>query len=232
MPSNPSQSLAKSPRHLLVIAAHADDETFGCGGTITQETRRGAKVTVCCLTSTSDREEELRAACKLLDAEVVVDEGADFSLSVPKTTKRLIPLIQDIKPEVIITHSALDYHPDHCVVHQAVLQAAEWAGHVTLEQDQAWRVRRLLCMEINNLIPMPTLFIDISEVIDLKRQAIIAYRSQMKKTEGYYLSFNLQKAQLRGLQAGCEFAEAYQEILLPVHGPFYSPSTTRQTIFP
>ncbi|MFX1563028.1 MAG: PIG-L deacetylase family protein [Promethearchaeota archaeon] len=232
MSDTPSQPLEESPRHLLVIGAHADDETFGCGGTISQETRRGAKVTVCCLTSTSDREEELRAACKLLGAEVVVDEGSDFSLTVPKTTKRLISLIQDCKPEVIISHSALDYHPDHRVVHQAVLQAAEWAGHITLDSEQAWRIRRLLCMEINNLIPMPTLFINISEVIDIKRQAIIAYRSQMKKTEGYYMSFNLQKAQLRGIQASCEFAEAYQEIPLPVHGPFYSPSTTRQTVFP
>jgi len=231
MSDNTSESPTKIPRRLLVIGAHADDETFGCGGTIAQEGRQGTKVTVYCLTSTSEREEELRAACKLLNAEVIVDEGADFSLSVPETTKRLIPLIQDCRPEVIITHSSFDYHPDHRVVHQAVLQAAEWAGHVTLDPDKAWRIRQLLCMEINNLLPMPTLFVDISGVIDIKRQAIIAYRKQIKKTEGYYLSFNLQKAQLRGIQAGCEFAEAYQEIPLPIHGPFYSPSNTRHSIF-
>ncbi|MFX1561724.1 MAG: PIG-L deacetylase family protein [Promethearchaeota archaeon] len=222
---------AKISRKLLVIGAHADDETFGCGGTIAQEAKQGTKVTVCCLTSTPEREEELREACKLLNAEVIVDEGADFSLTVPKTAKRLIPLIQDCKPEVIITHSSFDYHPDHRIVHKAVLQAAEWAGHVTLNPDKAWRIRRFLCMEINNLIPMPTLFIDISEVIDLKRQAIISYRTQIKKTEGYYLSFNLQKAQLRGIQAGFEFAEAYQEIPLPIHGPFYSTSNTKQSVF-
>ena len=117
------------------------------------------------------------------------------------------------------------------MIHKAVLQAAEWAGHATLYKEEAWRPRRLLCMEINNLLSAPTLMVDISAVIDQKRLAILAYQSQISKTEGYYLSFNMQKAQLRGLQAGCEFAEAFQEIPLSIHGPFYSPSPTVKTIF-
>jgi LmbE family N-acetylglucosaminyl deacetylase len=186
---------------------------------------------VCCLTGTPTRLKELRAACKILGAKVVVEEGEDFSLGVRETSDRLVPLIQKIKPDTVISHSSLDYHPDHVTVHKAVLRAVEWAGHATLEKDKAWRPSRLLLMEINNLFPAPTLLVDISTIVDLKRRAIIAFRSQMAKTEGYYLSFSLQKARLRGLQAGCEFAEAFIEVPLPFHGPFYTPPPKRSTVF-
>ncbi len=231
MPKDTRISAPSKGNRLLVVGAHADDETFGCGGTIALEASLGAEVTVCCLTGTPTRHRELRAACKILGAKVVADEGEDFALSVRGVSDRLIPLIRRIKPNIIITHSSLDYHPDHTIVHKAVLRAAEWAGHATLEREKAWRLRRLLCMEINNLFPAPTLFVDISEIADLKRQAIISFRSQMEKTEGYYLSFNMQKAQLRGLQADCEFAEAFMEMPLPFHGPFYAPPPKMSTVF-
>ena len=77
----------------------------------------------------------------------------------------------------------------------------------------------------------PTIFVDISEIIELKTEAISEYESQMKKTDDYYLLFNLQKARLRGLQGSCEYAEAFREVLIPVHGPFYNPSPTVKTIF-
>lgn len=231
MPKDSRRSTPSEPKKLLVVGAHADDETFGAGGTIALEASRGAEVTVCCLTGTPARHKELRATCKILGAKVVVEEGEDFSLSVRETADRLVPLIREIRPSTVITHGSLDYHPDHIIVHQAVLRAAEWAGHATLNREKAWRPSRLLCMEINNLFPAPTLFVDISEVADLKRQAIISFRSQMEKTEGYYLSFNMQKARLRGLQADCEFAEAFVEIPLPYHGPFYAPPPKAATIF-
>ena len=85
-------------------------------------------------------------------------------------------------------------------------------------------------MEINTLLPHPTVLVDISDIIELKTQAIEEYHSQLKKTDDYYLLFNLQKARLRGLQGGCEYAEAFREVLMPVHGPFYKPTPTVKTL--
>lgn len=219
------------PRRLLVIAAHPDDETFGCGGTIALEVAQGNQVTVCCLTGTAARHRELKAACDVLGAEVIAFKGKDLSLTVPGVANRLIPIIQKVRPEVIISHSAEDYHPDHRAIYQAFQRAAEWAGHSTQYKKKAWRPQRLFSFEINTLFAEPTVFVDISEIIELKTQAISEYQSQLKKTDDYYLFFNLQKARLRGLQAGCEYAEAFREVLLPVHGPFYSPLPTLKTIF-
>lgn len=218
-------------KRLLVIGAHADDETFGCGGTIALEIARGTSVTVCCLTGDPARHNELSAACGKLGAEVVAIEGPEQTFTVAEATKTIIPVIQQVHPEVIISHSEYDYHPDHRVVQQAVLQAAEWAGHSTQYKELAWRPRRIFSMEINSLIPAPTLFVDITESMEQKKQAIRAYKSQLRKTKDFYLSFNVQKARLRGLQAGCEYAEAFQEIPFPVHGPFYTPSPTAKSVF-
>ena len=219
------------PRRLLVIGAHPDDETFGCGGTIALEVARGSEVTVCCLTGSTSRQKELTAACKVLGAKSIVMKEEDLNLRVFEVTNTLIPIIQKIQPQVIISHGDIDYHPDHQVVHKAFLRAAEWAGHSTQYQEKAWRPQRLYIMEINNLLAEPTVSVDISESLDKKRQAIAEYQSQLDKTNDYYHSINLQKATLRGLQGGCEYAEAFQEVLMPVHGPFYKPTPTVKTIF-
>ena len=65
---------------LLVVCAHADDETFGCGGTIALEASQGTQVTVYCLTGNAERHTELKEACNLLGSKVIADKGADFSL--------------------------------------------------------------------------------------------------------------------------------------------------------
>lgn len=223
--------LKSSSKQLLVVAAHPDDETFGCGGTIASEVAQGSEVTVCCLTGTTSRHRELKAACEVLGARVIALKGKDLQLTIPEVTNTLIPIIQEVQPEVIISHSSDDYHPDHQVVHQAFKRAAEWAGHSTQYKTKAWRPQRLLTMEINTLLPHPTVFVDISDLIELKTQAIEEYQSQLKKTNDYYLLFNLQKARLRGLQGGCEYAEAFREVLMPVHGPFYNPAPTVKTLF-
>jgi len=224
----PSQSLT---HRLLVVGANPDDETFGAGGVIALEASKGCEVTVCCLTGSAERHAELRAACKIIGVKVVADERPDFSLKGREVADRLIPLLGENRPEIIITHNSVDYHPDHRAVHKGVLRAAEWAGHVATYRTEAWRPQRILGMEINNLLSAPTLLVDISETIELKRRAILAYHTPLAKTEGYYLSFNMQKAQLRGLQANCQFAEAFLEILLPVQGPFYALSPTARSLF-
>jgi LmbE family N-acetylglucosaminyl deacetylase len=216
---------------LLIVGAHPDDETFGCGATIALETTRESSVTVCCLSGTPERHKELRAACKILGASVIAYKGKDLELTVPEVAKTLIPIIQELQPQVIISHSVDDYHDDHRVVHQGLVRAAEWAGHTTQYKAQAWRPHRLLSMEINTLFAAPTVLLNVSEYIDVKVQAIKRYKSQLKKTKSYYLDFNLQKARLRGLQGGCEYAEAFREVLMPVHGPFYNPTPTVKTIF-
>jgi LmbE family N-acetylglucosaminyl deacetylase len=50
-------------RRLLVVVAHPDDETFGCGSVIADAAAGGAHVTVCC--ATRGEAGELRSGCDL-----------------------------------------------------------------------------------------------------------------------------------------------------------------------
>jgi LmbE family N-acetylglucosaminyl deacetylase len=50
-------------RRLLVVVAHPDDETFGCGSVIAEVASSGGRVTVCC--ATRGEAGELREGCEL-----------------------------------------------------------------------------------------------------------------------------------------------------------------------
>jgi LmbE family N-acetylglucosaminyl deacetylase len=94
--------------------------------------------------------------------------------------------------------------------------------------DKPWRVDRLLLMEVNTLIPSPHILVDISEMFEKKMEAIQRYKSQIQKfPEDYYQRFSSAKAKLRGVQGGCEYAEAFIEEPLKKNSPFYEKKSTK-----
>ncbi len=206
----------------MAIVAHADDEVFGAGGTLANY---GANSNVLCLTGNQPREKEFYQAIYNLGIQGKIIEASDFSIKVSKELiEVIVEEIQHYRPEIVLTHTAVDYHRDHRTTHHVVNEAIEWAGHVTQYGTDAWRVQGLFEMEINSLLSNPTIFIDISAVMDKKQAAVACYTTQHAKTfatPNYYDRFTYHKAKLRGLQAGVEFAEAFRQINLTWAGPFY-----------
>ena len=134
------------------------------------------------------------------------------------------------RPEVVLTHVPFDYHREHRLTHELVKEAVEWAAHTTTYKEP-WLVERLLLVEINTLIPTPHVLVDISDVYDMKTRAIEVYKSQVAKFDwGYYQRFDERKAELRGVQGNCRYAEAFIEEALPTNSPFYIDKTTRSLL--
>jgi LmbE family N-acetylglucosaminyl deacetylase len=83
-------------------------------------------------------------------------------------------------------------------------------------------------MEVNTLIPTPHVLVDVSEAMEAKRAAVDAYETQLAKFPwGYYEGFSEKKAELRGVQGNCSYAEAFAEEALPSNSPFYEAKATR-----
>jgi len=215
-------------RGMLAIVAHPDDETFGCGGTLALHADKGHIVGVVSLTcSSEERRRELHEASKTLgvDAPVIFDEER------LKAENEVITRISDVivskKPEIVITHLPYDYHREHRLASKLVKEAIEWAAHTTT-YSEPWHVDRLLLMEVNTLIPTPHIIVDITEVLDRKMEALRSYTTQLAKfPDEYYQRFNKLKAELRGVQGGCHYAEAFMEEPLAENSPFYEAKSTR-----
>jgi LmbE family N-acetylglucosaminyl deacetylase len=213
---------------ILAVVSHPDDETFGCGGTLAlyaEESR------VMCLTcNPRNRKVEIERACKALglaEPIVLMEDNVQFS---KELIKRVADAIVTERPRIVVTHLPFDYHAEHRAVYEVVKEAIEWAAHTTTYKE-SHLVERFLLMEINTLIPSPHVLVDISETMKRKRTAVESYDSQLTKFHwNYYQRFSDKKAELRGTQANCEFAEAFVEESVAKNGPFYETKTTKNLL--
>jgi len=63
--------------------------------------------------------------------------------------------------------------------------------------------------------------VDVSEDYDTVMSALRMHKSQMAKANSFYERFYDARTRLRGVQAGCERAEAFLVTLSRHAGPFY-----------
>ncbi len=214
----------------MAIVSHPDDETFGCGGTLAAHAS-SAPVDVLCLTcNPPERREELFSAAQALGLrEPTVFDDLHVE-KIDQLIRRISNMIAEKRPRVVVTHLPFDYHREHRATYKAVKEAVEWAAHTTTYEEPCL-VERLLLMEVNSLIPRPHVLVDVTGSMDRKMEAVERYTSQLAKFPwGYYQKVNLKKAELRGVQAGCVYAEAYLEEALPSHSPFYEAKATRSLL--
>jgi LmbE family N-acetylglucosaminyl deacetylase len=139
---------------VLVVVAHPDDETFGCGSLIALATTAGASVSVVCATRgelgeiTGDtdlggrslgevREDELRAAAERLGAHAVevldfVDSGFDGPMpdgalcaADPTEVRAAIRgAVDRHRPTVVLSIDGSDGHRDHICIRDAMIDVA------------------------------------------------------------------------------------------------------------
>ncbi|MFL6206717.1 MAG: PIG-L deacetylase family protein [Acidimicrobiales bacterium] len=138
---------------LLVVVAHPDDESFGCGSILARAAQAGHHTSVLCATrgeagesriATDDlaavRESELRAAARVLGvAEVRVLDHRDSGMTgdpargtlagadPARITAEVGAVIDELRPDVVVTLDASDGHRDHAVIRDATVAAVDSA---------------------------------------------------------------------------------------------------------
>jgi LmbE family N-acetylglucosaminyl deacetylase len=201
--------------NILVVATHPDDEVLGCGGTIARHASRGDRVDVVVVTRGAPDlydEHQVKTLRKELEAaHAVLGVSAVHFLDFPAPKLDLVPAHELADS---IPHRG-DLHSDHRAVFGAALVAVRPIGKSP--------VRRVLSYEtlsesewsapVAEDAFLPSVFIDISAFLEKKKQALAAYRSQLKEFPHPRSLIAVESlARLRGSTVGVQAAEAFQLI--------------------
>jgi LmbE family N-acetylglucosaminyl deacetylase len=216
---------------VLVIVAHADDETLGLGGTIARHIENGDIVYALKMTdgessreSTNDagikfREQASTNAGKILGLTWI--DGGNFPDNAMDTVSllKIVKVIEKAKsilnPTIVYTHSSADLNVDHRIVSQATLTAfrpqpnENWREIRTFEVASATDYGH---KSITNLF-VPNLYVDISKTWKKKLAALAEYEMEMRDLPHTRSIEGLENlAKYRGNQVGLYFAEAFEII--------------------
>lgn len=202
---------------LLVTVAHPDDESFGCGSVLARAADDGYETHVVCATrgeaGASDlddlgavREAELHAAAAVLGVTGVRllghrDSGMDgepepgtLAAADPAAlTAELRAVVDELRPDVVVTLDGSDGHRDHAAIRDATIAATAHTGtsvylHCLARSSMrrwAERMREvgggdayLAMAELGTPDEEITTTIDVSRHLDTRWRAIRAHASQ------------------------------------------------------
>ena len=217
-------------RVVLVVAAHADDEVLGCGGSIARHVALGDIVHVVFMAdgvSSRSQSTEKQLALRNEGAEkasgllgvttttyLALPDNRMDSLPLIDIVQSLEKIIAKIQPEVVYTHHYGDLNVDHRLTHQAVMTSCRPQPGSCIREILAFEVLSSTEWQSPGLTPfVPNVFIDVSDYLDKKMEALTAYDLEMKKAPHSRSRDNVvHLARYRGHSVGLFAAEAYMQI--------------------
>ena len=120
--------------------------------------------------------------------------------------RRFDNIFGDVRPDLVITHSAHDLHWDHGLVNRATVSA--------LRRTPCDLLAFLSSPEMNaQARAIGNCFADISRHVDTKLSAIACHKSQLPKLD---LESSRDLARAMGRISGYEYAEAYEVLRVRV----------------
>jgi LmbE family N-acetylglucosaminyl deacetylase len=226
-------------RTVLSFLAHPDDAEFLCAGTVAKLCAEGWHVWYCLATSgdkgTKDpemtrerlagmREQEQRDACRILGVQDVIflRHPDGFVHDDDAFRGEIVRVIRELKPDTVITWDGFRRgfnHNDHRNVGIATYDAVYPASRDPLyypehiEEGLNWhRVGELLLAGSDE----PDYFVDVSDHIDTKVDAILAHTSQVARDEPREKWIEgFRKRMTDGAeQSGIAYAEAFRRVTL------------------
>lgn len=215
---------------ILVVAAHADDEALGCGGTIARHVAEGDIVHVVFLAdgvSSRQGTDPLELARRLAateQARQILGVMTTTFLELPDNRLDSLPLIEVIRPleqvirkihpQIIYTQHCGDLNVDHRIAHQAVMTACRATPENVVKEIYAFEVMSSTEWSSVGLSPfLPNLFIDISAYLAIKLLALEAYALEMRPAPHSRSIEHLNVlARHRGCCVGVDAAEAFMVI--------------------
>jgi len=190
--------MTDNPLRLLVIGAHPDDAEYRAGGLTAKYRQVGHCVKFVSLTDGGAghqsmprddlirrRRAEADAAARVCGIEYEVWDCPDGEFEPTlELRRRVIRLIRQFRPDLVLTHRPNDYHPDHRYTSQLVQDAAFMVTVPKVCPDTPHLpvdpVIMYLADDFQKPTPFqPTVVIDIDDVIHQKLAMLHCHTSQM-----------------------------------------------------
>lgn len=217
---------------VLVVAAHADDEALGCGGAIAKHVAQGDTVHAVFLAdgvtsrpdASSETLRERNAAAS--NAHRILGIEKSYMLGFPDNRMDSVPLLNivqalekvlsEVQAHTIYTHHIGDLNVDHRITHQAVLTACRPVPNSSIREVYSFEVVSSSEWNTPGVTPfIPNVFIEISEYLDLKLEAVAAYDFEMREEPHSRSIENVRRlAEFRGSSVGVASAEGFSLVRL------------------
>ena len=220
----------KKNKNVLIVVAHRDDETFGCGGTIVKLVKQNYKVFAISMTDgvssrkhikkrdITDRYEHSLRASKILGFKWLDKISGNFKdnkmddANVLDIIKVIEKAKTKIKPEVVITHFPDDLNVDHQIVSNATMTAFRPKAKEKCKKIIAFEVPSstdYANFKKNNF--KPNYYVNIDKFWKKKILALKAYKNEILKYPNSRSIKGIKNlAHYRGNQNGLIMAEAFQ----------------------
>lgn len=205
---------------VLVIAPHNDDEILGVGGTIKRYINQGHEVYVCEVTSGA-MYKTLQSEAKEAHAKIGVKDSFFLNLPVGKlkiaepyeVNAAIESIVKQVQPQVVYIPFWGDMHLDHKEVCEAAMVSLRPIGNYSVREiymyetlsETGWN------LPLNDKSFAPDVWVDITDTLDDKLEAMSCYKSQLKE---YPSPRSLEAikalAMYRGSTVGVKYAESFK----------------------
>jgi LmbE family N-acetylglucosaminyl deacetylase len=225
---------------VLAIFAHPDDAEIMCAGTLALLKRKGFEIHIATMTAgdkgsaTLSREDiakirrsEAAVSSSLLEGWYHCLGFEDIYLFYNRETiNNTVALLREVKPAIVFTASPVDYMEDHETTSRIVRSACFCAGikNMEAEGEPLSYVPHLYysdAMEAKDIFGRridPCIYVDISDVIDIKEKMLASHKSQREwllkhhKIDEYILSMK-RFGEMRGTEVSRKYAEGFRQHL-------------------
>ena len=219
-----------SMKSVLVVAVHPDDETLGCGGTLLKHKDNGDEIHWLIATDIKEsegvnrdvvkkREEEINKVKKLFDFSSVNKLGLSTTKVDEYSTSDLISkissIINEVKPDIIYLPFHGDVHSDHKHIFDATYSCTKSFRYPFIKKIYMMEILSETEFSISTKEDsfVPNVFVDISEYMDRKIEAMKIYESEMSDHPFPRSERNLRAlATYRGATSRCNYAESFMLI--------------------
>ena len=203
-------------KNILVIGAHFDDAELGAGGSMIKWAKEGKNVYKLTLTDNETNFEQYNIkvefdktrkesanAAQILGAVEIRDfqpEKCNHLIYSTEIMQKVEKIVYDLNIDTVVIHSSEDANQDHIEASKICVTAARHCDNILFFKSNGY---------LSETGFLPNYFVDITDFVELKREALCAYSSPNNR-KGRLFDSCIERNHFYGYSVGVEYAEPFK----------------------